>query len=68
MLRIHRIQSIELKKVNKLKGSSEDAQFHLGRRRKQSLVGVEREGRIWVGKGTGSGRGEHNHVLGEGQY
>jgi hypothetical protein len=59
--RIHRIQSIELKKINKPKGPSEDASIPLGREKK-AIKGGRREGRTLVGKGTGRGRGKHDKV------
>jgi hypothetical protein len=54
--RIPKIQSTELKKVNMMKGPSEDASAPLGR-----------EGGAWEGKGMGGGRGEHHLVLGGGK-
>jgi hypothetical protein len=57
------ILSTELKKVNKLKGPSEDASVPLGRKRKQSQEGRE-GGRDLRGKVNGvGGRGEHDLVL-----
>jgi hypothetical protein len=34
----------------------------MGGRRKESQEG-RREGGIWVGKGTGKGRGEHDQII-----
>jgi hypothetical protein len=39
------------------------SQSHLGQRRKQLQEGGERVGGTWVGKETGSGRGEHDQEL-----
>jgi hypothetical protein len=60
--RITRIQSTELKKVNKLKGPSEMLQSHLGgRRRKQSMEeGKRREERLRWEKGQG---GERRNII-----
>ena len=58
--RIPRIQTTELKKVNKLKGPSKDASIPLGRVKKAIMgwrTGCQREGRIWEEQGTGRGRG-----------
>jgi hypothetical protein len=68
--RIPKIQSTELKKVNKLKCPSEDASVPLGRQKKAITSGeggtdlggkVDREGVCGVG------RGEPDLVLGEGK-
>jgi hypothetical protein len=59
------IQCIELKKFNKIKGTSEDASIPLGREKKAITGQVVEEG-SWVGKGTGRGKGEHDQVLGGG--
>ena len=60
--RITRIQSTELKKVNKLKDPSEMLQSHLGgRRRKQSMEeGKRREERLRWEKGQG---GERRNII-----
>jgi hypothetical protein len=63
--RIPKIESIELKKVNKLKNQSEDNSI-LPRREKKATQGG-REGRPWVGKGTGWRRGEPLPLLGRGK-
>jgi hypothetical protein len=63
--KIPRIQSTELKKVNKLNGPSEDASIPLGREKK--IITGRWRGRkrgTWVGKETGRGREEHDQVLG----
>lgn len=63
--RISKIQSIELKKVNKLKGPSEDASVPLGREKKATTRGG---GRNRGGKEDGDeGRGEHDLVLNGGK-
>jgi hypothetical protein len=67
MCRILRIQSTELKKLNKLNGPSEDTSVPLGREKKTITSG---EGGVWEGKWTGREwreRGEHDLVLGEGK-
>jgi hypothetical protein len=64
--RIPRIQSTELKQVNKLKGPSEDTLIPL-ERVKKAIRGGEREGGIRVGNGTGRGRVKHDQVLGGGK-
>jgi hypothetical protein len=51
---------MEPKKVNKPNVQVRMPQYYLGKRRKQSWRG------IWVGKGTGRGRGEHDQALGMG--
>ena len=48
--RILRIQSTELKKVNKPKGPSEAALIPLGK--KKAITRGRRKGGTWVGKGT----------------
>ena len=48
--RIPKIQSTELKKVNKLKAPSEDASVPLGREKKATTRG---EGGNWEGTGMG---------------
>jgi hypothetical protein len=53
--RIPKIQSIELKKVNKLRGPIEDTSIPLGREKK-AITGGRREAESWEGKGTGRGR------------
>ena len=63
MYRIPRIQSTELKKVNKLKGPSEDASIPLGREKKATIAVGEREGETWVGKAIRRRKGEHDQVL-----
>jgi hypothetical protein len=61
--RIPRMQSTELKMVNKLKGSSEDASIPLGREKKAvTVVGRGKEGPGWKGEG----KGKHDQVLGAG--
>jgi hypothetical protein len=64
--RIPRIQSTELKKVNKLKGPCEDTSVPLGKEKK-AITSWERW--TWEGKWTrwGWGRGEPDLVLGEGK-
>ena len=59
--RIPKIQSTELKKVNKLKCPSEDASVPLGREKKAITSG---EGGTWEGKwmGVGGVRGEGNLI------
>ena len=52
--RIPKIQSTELKKVNKLKCPSEDASVPLGREKKAITSGGE--GGTWEGKRAGLGR------------
>ena len=52
MYRIPKIQSTELKKVNKLKCPSEDPSVSLGREKKAVTSG---EGGTWEGKWTGEG-------------
>ena len=59
--RILRIQSTELKKVNKPKGPSENTSIPLGREKK-AITGRKREGGSWVGKGAGRGREEHDKL------
>jgi hypothetical protein len=51
--RIPKIQSTELKKVNKLKESSEDALIPLGREKKAITW---EEGGTWKGKETGGSK------------
>ena len=67
--RIPKIQSTELKKVNKLKCPSEDASVPLGREKKAITSGEG--GRDLGGKAEGRqgsrGRGEPDLVLGEGK-
>ena len=53
--RIPNTQSTELKKVNKLKGPSEDASVSLGREKKVTMR--EEVGRDLGGKGDGGQRG-----------
>jgi hypothetical protein len=63
--RILKIQSTELKKVNKLKGPSEDASLPLGRKKK-AITGVGREGGPGCSPPRGQkGRGEHDQVEGK---
>ena len=66
---IPKIQSTELKKVNKLQCTHRTPQSHLGGRRKQSQVG--RKCGTWRGKWAGmwgnQGRGETDLVCGEGK-
>ena len=50
----------ELKKVNKLKGPSEDASIPLGREIRKQSQGVGRE---LYGKGAKGFRGEHDFIL-----
>jgi hypothetical protein len=68
MYRIPRIQSTELKKVNKPKGPSEYSSIPLGREQK-STTGVlgraERE-RYLGGRGDREKKGEYDQVLGWG--
>jgi hypothetical protein len=63
---IHKIQSTELKKLNKLKGPSDKSSVPLGWEKKASRSG---EGGVWERKRTrgGTGRGEHDVVLGRGE-
>ena len=65
--RIPKIQSTELKKVNKLKGPSEDASVPLGRKKK--AITRRKGGREgpWRERGWGQERGEHDLVLDEGK-
>ena len=69
--RIPKIQSTELKKVNKLKGPSEDASVPLGREKKAITSGErgkELGGKVdWERSGRERGRGEPDLVLGEGK-
>jgi len=58
------IQSTDLKKVNKLKGPSEDASIPF-RREKKTITGGTIEGGTSVRKGTGMGKEELVQVLGE---
>jgi len=58
--RIPRIQSTELKKVNKPKDPSEDALIPLGREKK-AVTGRGREGPGW--ERTGRGRREHDQIF-----
>jgi hypothetical protein len=65
--RIPSIQFIELNKVNKPKGPSEDASIPLGREKKAIMwgEGAQMEGGTWRGgEGTGMGKGDHDQVLG----
>jgi hypothetical protein len=65
--RIHKIQSIKIKKFNKLKSLSEDTLVPLWREKKANRSG---EGGTWEGKWTVrslGGRGEPDLVLGEGK-
>jgi hypothetical protein len=66
MYKIHRIQSTELKKVNKPKGPSEDTSISLEKeeKKKKNNHRRQREGRIWLGEGTGREIWEHDQVLG----
>ena len=67
--RIPKIQSIELKKVNKLKCPSEDTPVPLGREKK-AITNGEGERDLWgkwPGGGENGGRGESHLVLGEGK-
>ena len=57
--RIPKIQSTELKKINKLKCPSEDSSVLLGRENKATSKWGEREG---SGKGRGWGREEGNMI------
>jgi hypothetical protein len=50
------IQFIELKKVNKLKGTSEDASIPLRREKKAMMGGRGREQSEWE-RGEGKGKG-----------
>ena len=63
--RIPRIQSTDLKMVNKQKDSSEDASISLGREKK-AITGMVVQGKVSLGEGTGRGKGEHDQVLGVG--
>ena len=63
MYRIPKIWSTELKKVNKLKGPSEDVSVPLWR---EKTTTSRKEG-TWEGKGKGVARGEHDRVLGGGK-
>ena len=65
MYRIPRIQSTDLKMVNKQKDSSEDASISLGREKK-AITGMVVQGKVSLGEGTGRGKGEHDQVLGVG--
>ena len=51
--KLPRIQSTELKKVNKQKGPSEDASITLGREKKTIKGGRGREGAGWEKRGGG---------------
>jgi hypothetical protein len=51
MYRIHKIQSTDLKKLNKLKGPSEEASVPVGREKKAITSGEE-------GRKSGHGEGE----------
>jgi hypothetical protein len=62
MYRIARIQSTELKKVNKQKGPNEDASIPLGREKKAIRGGRGRKGPECEREGRG-GKGEHYQVL-----
>ena len=62
MYRIPKIQSTELKKLNKLKCPSEDTSVPLGREKKAITSGEG--GRDRAREGVG-GRGEPDQVLGE---
>ena len=63
--RILRIQSTELKKVNKPKGPSEDTSVPLGSEKKAITgVGGTEGGGTWVAEGTGKGKGQHDQLLG----
>ena len=57
--RIPKIQSTELKKVNKPKGSSEDASIPLGREKKVIVGGRGKEGPGWE---RGQGEEEGNMI------
>jgi hypothetical protein len=48
--RIPKVQSTELKKINKLKCPSEDVSVILGREKKAITSQVGREGGAWEGK------------------
>jgi hypothetical protein len=68
--RITKIQSTELKKVNKLKCSSKDASVPLGKEKKAITSGKggrDLGGKVGWGGGAVGGRGEHDLVLGEGK-
>jgi hypothetical protein len=56
--RVSKIQSTELKKINKLKDSNEDTSVQLGREKKAI---TSREGGFWEGKWMGHGE-ERNMV------
>jgi hypothetical protein len=62
--RIPKIQSTELKKVNKLKAPSEDASVPLGREKKATTRGEggNWEGK-WEGRENGIGLGKMTEVL-----
>jgi hypothetical protein len=62
--RIPQIQSTKLRRVNKLKGPSEDVSVPLGREKKEI---IKREGGNWEGKSAEGGGGETDLVLGEGK-
>ena len=67
---IPKIQSTELKKVNKLKCPSEDASVPLGREKKAIASGErgrDLEGKWMESGGALGGRGEPDLVLGEGK-
>jgi hypothetical protein len=49
--RIPRVQSTELKKVNKPKDPNEGTSIPLGREKKAIAGGGERDGGTWLGKG-----------------
>jgi hypothetical protein len=71
-VQIPKIQSTELKKVNKLKVSSENSSVPFGRKKKAITSGEGgRERGTWEQKWTESGgsggRGEPDMVLGEGK-
>ena len=67
--RILKIQFTELKKVNKLKGPSEEASVPLGREKKtitRGEGGRTQEGK-WIRWGAGRGELDHDLVLCEGK-
>ena len=61
--RIPRIQSTELKKVNKWKGPSENASIPFEMEKKCNHRGQMEEG-TWMGEGSERGKEERDQVLG----
>ena len=61
MYRIHKIQSTELKKVNRMKGPSEDASVSLGREKK-TTTSVEGGSNLRGKSGLGLWEGDNNLI------